>query len=818
MNALLVSGDNFPIPGISDLLDRLASVTIFSSLDLKAGYNQFTIHERDRYLLSFTWAGRQYMFVGAPFGVTPLSSAFQRVLASIFADLPFVVVYIDNIYVISWSVSEHVLHLQIVLERLNHWCLRLNLIKCCFFLLRVHVLGYTVSADGVSVDRTKLKGLQEIPIPTSGKQVSAFIGFCNYFRRFVPAFATLSAPLDAVRHMETIALNEAQLAAFSSLKEALLNAPILSFPDFSQPFGLATDASGTAVGVALLQPPEGAFSWSGPPNSSCRIIAFFSRAMSRSERSYSATKRELLAIFFGLKKCRFYLWGRPFTVFTDHRALEFLLSQRDASALFTRWFEELMEFSFTVVHIPGVANILPDCLSRLYPVPARELAIGIEQCLTLRLLPESRSLLVEPAIEERHGVLVEAHSFGHLGSLALENRVRESGFHWPSLSRDSQAFVDSCRTCQRFSVKRSGFHPLRTVSANSPMSHVAFDTAGPLPETPRGNVFLLVVVCLFTRFVFLRAIPDKSALTIAAALFNIFCEVGFPDILQSDNGTEVLNAVIDALLQVLNASRHLSTPYNPRGNGVAECWVKKAIRSIRKAIIGAQIDWDLAVPGQQFALNTAVVDLHGSAPVSLFFARSFPGFLTAVLPAHDSSTRSEAVVTRKSSMDEWREVIAAMEEIVFPAIRERRDAQNKKRESRFNRSHKMVSFPVGTYVMARDETRSGKLSPLFEGPYKVMRKTRGGSYVLLDTDGVLLGRNFAPYQLIPVPAPSSTDIPVEEVFTVESIINHRTGQNGYQYLVKWKGFDLSHNTWEPAENFIDISVITNYWKRRGSKA
>ena len=119
VNSLLRSGDNFPIPIISDLVERFAGGKIFSSLDLKAGYNQFTIHEPDRPKLSFTWNGRQYMFVGAPFGVTPLLSAFQRVLSSIFADLPHFVVYIDNIYAISVTLEEHSVPLVVVLERLN---------------------------------------------------------------------------------------------------------------------------------------------------------------------------------------------------------------------------------------------------------------------------------------------------------------------------------------------------------------------------------------------------------------------------------------------------------------------------------------------------------------------------------------------------------------------------------------------------------------------------------------------------------------------------------------------------------------------------
>ena len=136
---------------------------------------------------------------------------------------------------------------------------------------------------------------------------------------------------------------------------------------------------------------------------------------------------------------------------------------------------------------------------------------------------------------------------------------------------------------------------------------MAVDTAGPLPETPRGNIYLLVLVCLFTRFCFLRALPNKEAATIAAVLFTIFCEIGFPTILQSDNGTEYVNDILKALFGLINAAHRLITPYNPRANGVAERWVQLAVRAIRKCLEGAETDWDLFTPGTQLALNTRVI-------------------------------------------------------------------------------------------------------------------------------------------------------------------------------------------------------------------
>ena len=154
-----------------------------------------------------------------------------------------------------------------------------------------------------------------------------------------------------------------------------------------------------------------------------------------------------------------------------------------------------------------------------------------------------------------------------------------------------------------------------------------------------------------------------------------------------------------------------------------------------------------------------------------------------------------------------------MESVVLPAIREKRDAANAKMVARFASTHTLTSFPVGSFVMAKDETRVGKLSPYYEGPFKVARRNRGGAYLLLDHDGVLLGRNYAPAQLVAVPSPTK-EVPLDNVHVVEHILNHKKCGHGYKYLVKWKGFDPTHNTWEPSSNFFDISVIAAYWKNR----
>ena len=154
-----------------------------------------------------------------------------------------------------------------------------------------------------------------------------------------------------------------------------------------------------------------------------------------------------------------------------------------------------------------------------------------------------------------------------------------------------------------------------------------------------------------------------------------------------------------------------------------------------------------------------------------------------------------------------------MEEIVYPALQEYRDTITDKRGKRFNKMHKIVDYPVGSHVMAYDQTRTSKLDPIYEGPYKFVQK-KGGAYTLQDHDGVLLKRNYAPSQLIPVPTPAAPTNQ-DEVFTIERIIDHRDdGKGNYEYLIKWKGYNDTYNSWEPTTNFFDTQSITIYWRSR----
>jgi hypothetical protein len=792
--------DNFPVPLVSDIMDFAGGNEVFSTIDLRQAYHRLPIHKEDRKLTAFMHSGVQYHFRKAPFGLKTLSSLFQRGMSRILGDLSFVRNFIDDILIASKDREEHAKHVKIVIDRLTKANLIINVDKCSFYSTQVALLGFVVGIDGKKVDRNKLANIDDWLPPTTGKQVMSYMGTFNFFRAFVPLISTIAAPLDALRNVPgPFVLNRLQLKCFNALKNLLVQAPILHFADFSLPFYVATDASNYGIGAVLYQLPGG----ESEPNN-IRYIAFVARSLQPSERNYSATQRELLAIVFALKKLHYYLWGRHFVLFTDHRALTFMHTQKEMNSMLTAWQETILDYTFKVVYRPGVLNVLPDALSRQFP---QELWLdriegkGPTKVYGYIHLIQDNDTPNETVLpDERQKVMSDAHALGHIGTNAMVKQIHSLGKTWPLMAKDCLEFIQRCQECQRVNIARKGYHPMVAIHAQLPGEHMAMDLAGPFPVESDGNRFLLVLVDVCTRFVFLEPIPDKGALTIATVLFKIFTLIGFPRVLQSDNGREFANQVMLQLTTRFDVQHRLVTPYHPRGNGVAENHVKTACNIIRKEIQDQKHNWAKHVPMAQLAMNTRTVALHNSSPFSLFFARRFNGL--------SNFTNTTEVWT---SEDELLKRLEYMTKIVFPAIQSRAQETQRRMIERFNRTVLHSEFPDGSKVMSLDPIKGDKLAPRYEGPYTVVRRTIGGSYVLKDGTGAELGRKFAPSQLKLV----LDDFEETDTYEVDKILDHRQEPGeGMMYLVSWKGYGVKDRTWEPQENFVERKCISDYWKIR----
>ncbi|KAJ9511158.1 hypothetical protein QJQ45_013227 [Haematococcus lacustris] len=349
--------DQYPLPRIDDLFDRLSGCSVFSSLDLQAGYHQIRITPEDVPKTAFRTPEGHFQFKVLSFGLTNAPATFQRVMNDAFAPVlgKCALVYLDDILVMSKSLPDHMQHLRLVFDLLRANKLFAKMSKCEFMQLTLKFLGHVITAGAISVDPDKVRAIADWPLPSSLTQLQSFLGAANFVRKFVSGFSAISAPLTDLCGKLSATFSwhswpDRERLAFHELKSAVANVPMLRLPDHTQPFQVYCDASLQGVGAVLMQ--------DGYP------LAYLSKKLSSAEVSYTTGEQEMLALVSACKEWRCYLEGVPFTLFTDHKPLISLPTQKTLSRRQARWMELLSRFDFKLEYIPGPVNPA-DPLSRL---------------------------------------------------------------------------------------------------------------------------------------------------------------------------------------------------------------------------------------------------------------------------------------------------------------------------------------------------------------------------------------------------------------------------------------------------------------------
>ena len=405
-----IVNDDTPIPNIQTLYAGLQNKKYFAEFDMVSAFNQFPVHQDEQHKLHITWEGKHYVFAGAPFGVKHLSSHVQRVLSSIFADMPYVTIYVDNLIVASDTLAEHNTHCENFIKRCNLVNILLDPDKCKIAYTQIKTLGNVLTANGVAADPDKIRAVMEWSKPATNKELVQFLSFANYLRGYVRHYAELASPLDKLRGAHNKKTNiiwtEETSLAFDTLKVALATAPAVNFPDYSRPFALAVDSSIGGVGAVLFQP-----RFAGELPTVENIISFSSRSLKSYETGYSVYKLELNALIFGLQTFEDALYGRKFVVYTDHHSLVYLHTKRDLHRTLRNWYSTVCMYDFDVIHIPGEVNVLADTLSRKY----RDLytdapAWGVNPTSSKSSGPSKRSTLTHSKTTPTTSVATHVHT------------------------------------------------------------------------------------------------------------------------------------------------------------------------------------------------------------------------------------------------------------------------------------------------------------------------------------------------------------------------------------------------------------------------
>jgi transposase InsO family protein len=349
--------DCYPLPRISACLDALGGSSYFSTLDLRSGFWQTAIDPHDADKTAFITRRGQFRFKVLSFGLANAPSLFQRIMDLVLAGLSWecCLVYVDDIIVFSKTFELQATRLALVFKRLQDAGLKLRPDKCKLFQRKVAFLGCVVSENGIEPNPEKVKAITEWPVPKSAAEVHSFVGLCSYYRSFIKDLSIIAAPLfNLTKKCVPFRWDEQCQRAFGLLKERLVTAPVLAPPRDGGGYILDVDACDYGIGAVLQQPQDGAL----------RVVGYASKTLSPAERVYCTTRKEQLAVVYGLKQFRAYVLGHQTVVRSDHAALSYLKRAKEPVGQQARWLDYIEQFNLEIQYRRGASHINADALSR----------------------------------------------------------------------------------------------------------------------------------------------------------------------------------------------------------------------------------------------------------------------------------------------------------------------------------------------------------------------------------------------------------------------------------------------------------------------
>lgn len=737
----------FPLPRIDEILDQLGQNKYFTTLDLASGYYQVLLDDNDREKTAFSTDFQHYEFVRLPMGLKSAPFTFQRLMGNILSEVlgSDCFVYLDDIVVHARSLGEHEEKLHRVLQLLQDNNLKVNIEKCQFLKREVVYLGHKCSETGVLPDPKKVECVQTYPPPTNVKELQAFLGLANYYRKFIPHAAQIMLPLtNLLKKKVKFVWDENCQAAMNELKQAIINPPILSYPDFEKPFILTTDASNGALGAILSQGKEG----------EDLPIYFASRALSDTEKRYSTTEKECLAVVWAVQSFRAYLMGRHFTIFTDHKPLRGLANLKDPTSRLSRLRHKLSEYDYEICYKSGKKNQNADALSR---IPYPENLIGImtrarakrelenlpleneqinntpENPLTPNSsdleLPKPDEVPIEPEppptdpreedqaeiltlrkdIEE---VLRAYHSGplgGHRGFHGTLQTIRRH-FKWNGMGKQIKDYVRNCQSCQKNKSTRNLKEPMViTDTPFRPFDKVYLDMVGPLPLTINGNKYILSFQDDFSKYFVCSPMADAEAETAARVFFeNIIAKFGVPRILVTDNGTNFTAKMFQETCKLLGIKRLTTTPYHPQANGSLERSHRPLTEFLRCLVNQDGTNWDEFLAHAMFVYNNTTHVTTKQSPNKTLYG--FDLEIPTNLQRHPAPLYN---------IDDFNKRLKFEIQRMNEAVRENHKAAKERAKERYDEKSKHKSFNVGDKVWLKNQTKKNKFATLWEGPFVV---------------------------------------------------------------------------------------------------
>lgn len=872
--------NRYPLPLTMELVDALQKAKVFTTLDLRWGYHNVRIKKGDEWKAAFRTQEGHFEPTVMTFGLTNAPATFQHMMNDIFKDLigVYVIIYLDDLLIFSEDESQHEEHVREVLKRLRENDLFCKPEKCRFKQTTVEYLGMLISKGTVAMDPGKVKAVVDWPIPKKVKDVQAFLGFANFYRRFIRDFSLIAKPLTSLLKKDVRwNWSTAQQAAFEELKRRFTTAPILAMPDMSRQFIVECDASDFATGAVLSQ--VGMDGLVHP-------VAFYSKSLNDAERNYEIYDKELLAIVRALDEWRHYLEGASYQIdiVSDHKNLLYFSKSRTLTRRQARWSLFLARFYFEIRHRPGRLGGKPDAMSRrpdLQPDGAdntgrtvlttemfrvKAMRRGMTQIqgdkALLRRIRKSNAYeeeLVEAieqvkakgprvlskeledwSVEEglilyqgkvyvpkdetiRRDIVKTYHDsipVGHPGRWKTFEMVSRN-YWWPGMSNFVERYVAGCDTCAR--TKNRSQRPVGLLQPNEaptgPWQTISCDFITQLPRSEDYDAIFVVVDRFTKQAHFIPTTSDVDApATAELFLQHVWKLHGTPRQIISDRGPQFVAQFMKAVFARLGIKGSTSTAYHPQTDGQTERVNQELEQYLRAFTDVRQDNWAGLLPMAEFAHNTKAHAVTRQSPFALVYGYD-PEFIIA---PSDNLSNVPAAETRLDDLRAAQEDARAALEVAAERMKQHYDQARRD----------APGFEVGdkVWLEATNIRRPGtrKLLPRRLGPYKVKAKLSDLTYELELPESLKIHPVFhvsllSPHHEDDIPGRTQPPPPPIEVegdleYEVDEVVDARRFRRKFQYLVRWKGYSREHDTWVNAEDMGNAQAKIRAFYRKKPNA
>ena len=761
-------------PTVDDIIFNLNGSTVFSKVDLYKGFHQIEIDENSRNMTTFSTHVGLRRYKRLNFGVSSAPEIFQNEIRQVLEGLNGVLNISDDIVIHGENQKQHDDNLRALFRRLQEHNLTLNKQKCVFSKSQITFYGYVFSASGISPDPEKVTAIKNVVRPENPSEVRSFLGMTNYLSRFIDSYSSLTEPLrQLTKHDIKFEWTESQEKAFIKLKDVLSSDKVMTYFDPKKNTELWVDASPVGVSGILLQ--------------ENKVVAYGSKALNETEKRYSQTEREALSCVWACEHFHLYLYGKAFTLITDHRPLESIFNnlKKTQSARLERWRLRLTTYKYKVTYRPGSINI-SDYLSR-HPnlrhahtsiaedyvnfisghalksnsMRLVDVAEATENDNTIRSViraldsndwknpqkchidsfncykqlshelavvhaPEGTVLLRGTRLcipEKLQNQVVMLSHEGHQGRVKTKSLLRETCW-FPYMDKTVDEICKNCIPCQAATTTCTAEPIKPTPLPSSVWDEVSIDFFGPI----NNGEYLMVVIDDYSRYPLVEKLKSTSADAVIPRLETIFAMFGQVSIVRTDNGPPFQGHKFKEFAEHMGFKHKKITPLHPKGNAIVESFMKPMAKAIKTA-------------------NANGENYKNSLRTFLLNYRNTPHSTTQISPSEIMFGRKLKTKLPKFKVNKPNKTLIAQD---------RKMKLKNKQYSDQKRNAKPRNIRIGDTVLIKRQQYGKMQTPFHEKPGIIVKIN--GSMITIDQDGKIITRDISHFKNVPKPtnAPANT--------------------------------------------------------------